>query len=159
MNFLFHSYFTVALTTPMKSYLLRSVLTFRWKSKKLFSSYIMCCVYSIRFCCPFPLRFPPKTSPLPVLLKHLYSFLDFSFSICPLRGDVPYGFVLGFISSVFKTHALLGQTYQLQDFVSHLGISYCWVSVCSFDAFSVYMWVPQCLCAPGMSNLPCDQLL
>ena len=72
MNFVFHSHFTVALTTLMKSYLLRSVITFRWKFKKLFSSYITHCVYSTGFCCSFPLRFPPKTFPLPVLLVHLY---------------------------------------------------------------------------------------
>ena len=126
MNFLFHSYFTVALTTPMKSYLLRSVLTFRCKSKKLFSSHITCCVYSIRFCCPFPLRFPPKTFPLPVSLKRLYS-ISWTFLSPSVPSVVMFPMVLFWVSShLFSRHMLcFGKLIQLQDFVSHLGISYC----------------------------------
>lgn len=96
----------------------------------------------------------PKTFPLPFFgCAFLLYLLDFSFSICPLNGDVPYGFVLCLISSYVFCLGTLIRSRTLPLIYASI------ISVSSSGSSSVYMRLSQCVCALGTSNLSCVQLL
>lgn len=64
--------------------------------------------------CALFLRIVPEIFFLPFHCSFLLYLLGFSFSICPLNGDTPYGFVC--VSSHLKLNILLGKKCPLQDF-------------------------------------------